>query len=87
MTKSGKELHLSHLKILKEKLSGYGIDPFLFGYPINSSRGGKIDRNVYNDMCQVEIFGKEKLNEFIQECLINGKVGFFNKVKQSRDWN
>ena len=87
MTKSGKKPHLSHLKILKEKLSEYGTDPLLFGYPINLSRGGKIDRNVYNDMCQVEILGKEKLNEFIQECLINGKVGFFNKVKQSRDWN
>ena len=27
-------------------------------------------------MCQVDILGKEKLNEFIQEPLINGKVGF-----------
>ena len=86
MTKSSKEPHLSHLKFLKEKLSGYGIDPFLLGYPVNLSKGGKIDRNVYNDMCQVEILGKEKLNEFFQEYLITGKVGFFNKVKQSQDW-
>ena len=40
-------------------MSGYGIDPFLEGYPINLSRGGKIDRNVYNGMCQVEILAKE----------------------------
>ena len=53
MTKSGKELYFSDLKSLKEKLSG--IDPFTLGYPINLSRGEKIDRNVYNDMCQVEI--------------------------------
>ena len=78
---------MSYLKFLKEKLSGYGIDQFLLDYPINLSRGGKIDRSVYNDMCQAEILGKEKLNEFIQECLINGKVGFFKKVKQSKDWN
>ena len=78
---------MSYLKFLKEKLSGYGIDQFLLDYPINLSRGGKIDRNIYNDMCKAEILGKEKLNEFIQECLINGKVGFFNKVKQSQDWN
>ena len=55
MTKSGKELHFSHLKSLKEKLSGYGIDLFTLGYPINLSRGEKIDKNVYNDTCQVEI--------------------------------
>ena len=50
---------MSHLKFLKGKLSGYGIDPFLEGYPFNLSRGGKIDRNVYNGMCQVEILAKE----------------------------
>ena len=76
-----------HLKSLKEKLSGYGIDPLTLGYPNNLSRGEKIDKNVYNDMCQVEILGKEKLNEFIQERLINRKVGFLNKEKQSEDWN
>ena len=43
---------MSYLKFLKEKLSGYGIDQFLLDYPINLSRGGKIDRNIYNDMCQ-----------------------------------
>ena len=30
---------------------------------------------------------EEKLNEFIQERLINQKVGFLNKEKQSQDWN
>ena len=39
-------------------------------------------------MCQVEILAKEKKkNEFIQQHLINGKVGFLNKEKQSQDWN
>ena len=76
MKKSGKELHLSYLKSLEEKLSGYGIDLFTLGYPINLSRGEKINKNVYNDMCQVEILGKGKLNELIQERLINGKVRF-----------
>ena len=60
LTKSGKELHLSHVKSLKEKLLGYGIDPFTLGYPINLSSGKKIDKNVHNDMCYVEILGKEK---------------------------
>ena len=31
--------------------------------------------------------GKGKLNEFIQGRLINRKVGFLNKEKQSQDWN
>ena len=79
---------MSHLKSLKEKLSGFEIDPFTLGYPINLSRGEKIDKNVYNEMCQVEILGKEKLNEFIQKRLINGKVGFLDTVKKNRqDWN
>ena len=45
-----------HLKSFKEKLSGYGIDPFTLGYPINLSREEKIDKNVCNDMCQVKFF-------------------------------
>ena len=51
---SDKELHLSHLKFLKEKLSGYGIDPFKLGYPINLSIGENIDKSFYNDMCQMK---------------------------------
>ena len=70
---------MSHLKSLKEKLSGYWIYPFTLSYPINLPRGEKIDKNVCNDMYQVEILGKEKLNEFIQQRLMNGKVGFLNK--------
>ena len=59
LTKSGKELHLSHLKSWKEKLSGYGTDVFTLGYEINLLRGEKADKNVYNDMCQVEVLGKK----------------------------
>ena len=70
---------MSHLKSLKEKLLGYGIDPLTLGYPKNLSRGEKIDKNIYNDMCHVEILGKEKLNEFIQERLINKKLDFLIK--------
>ena len=51
---SDKELHLSHLKFLREKLSGYGIDPFKLGYPINLSIEENIDKSFYNDMCQMK---------------------------------
>ena len=61
LTKSGKELHLSYLKCLKENLSGYGINPFILGYPINLTRREKIDKNVYNNMCQVEILRERKI--------------------------
>ena len=81
MTERDKELHLSHLKSLKEKLSGYEIDPFTSVYIINLSRREKIAKIFYNDMCQVEILGKEKLNEFLQERLINGKCGFLDTMK------
>ena len=63
---------------MKEKLSEYGTDQFTVCHPINLSRREKIDKNVYNDMCQAEILGKEKLNVFIKEGLINGKVRFLD---------
>ena len=85
LRKSGKDLNSLHVKSLKEKLSGYGIDPFTLGCPINLSRGKKIDKNVYNDMCQAEIFEKEKLNRFFQERLINGKVGFLYRIKKIKN--
>ena len=50
---------MSHVKSLKEKLSGYGIDPFALGYPINVSSEEKIDKNIFDDMYQVEILGKK----------------------------
>ena len=34
-------------------------------------------------MRQVEILGKEKINEFIQEPLINEKVEFLDTIKKS----
>ena len=72
---------------MKEKLSGYGIDPLTLGYPINLLRGEKIDKNVDNHMRQVEILRKEKMNEFIQGRLINGKVGFLDTIKKRQYQN
>ena len=53
MDKSGKELHWS-LKFLEEKLSEYGTDPITLGYPINLSRGVKIDKISYNDISKLK---------------------------------
>ena len=58
-TKIRLQLHSLYIKFLKKKLSGYGIDPSTLGYPINLSRGEKVDKNIYNDMCQVEILVKK----------------------------
>ena len=71
------------MKSLKEKLSGYGVDPFTLGYPINLARGEKVDNNGYNDMCQIEILGIEKLNGLFQKRLIDGKVGFLDTIKKN----
>ena len=52
------------------------------------SRGKKIDKNVYDGMCgKVEIWGKEKLNGFFQERLINRKFGFFDAIKKKISQN
>ena len=68
---------------MKGKLLGYGTDLFTLSYLINLSRGEKIDKTVDNDMGQVEILGKEKLNEFIQGRLINWQAGFLNTIKKN----
>ena len=68
---------------MKGKLLGYGTDPFTLDYPITLLRGEKIDKTVDNDMGQVEILGKEKLNEFIQGRLINWQAGFLNTIKKN----
>ena len=83
MTKNSKELHSPHVKYCKEKLSGYGIDPFTLGYPIKLSSGEKNGKNIYNNMCKVEILRKEKFYNFIQERLINGKIGVSDPVKKN----
>ena len=61
MTKSGKKLHSSHVKSLEEKSLRLGKDPFTLGYPIRSSSGEIIEKNVYNNMRKVETLGKGKL--------------------------
>ena len=69
-TKIRQELHSLYIKSLKKKISGYGIDQSTLGYPINLSRGEKVDKNVYNDMCQVEILVKKNgvgFSKFFQE--------------------
>ena len=73
-----------HLKSLKEKLSGYGADPFTLVYPINLVKRKKIGNNGYNDMGLIEILGIEKLNGLFQKRLIDGKVGFLDTAQ---DWN
>ena len=35
-------------------------------------------------MCKVEILGKEKVNEFFQERLINWKVVFLDTIKKNK---
>ena len=83
MTKNGKEFHSSQLYYLKEKLLGYGADPLTLGHPINLLKGEKVDKNVDNNMRQLEILGKEKMKEFIQEPLINEKIKFLDTTKKS----
>ena len=83
MTKNGKEFHSSQLYYLKEKLLGYGADPLTLGDPINLLRGEKVDKNVDNDMRQVEILGKEKMNELIQEPLMNKKSNFLIQQRKA----
>ena len=51
-------------------------------------REGKKLIKMFTMICaKLKFKGKEKLNEFMQERLINQKVGFLSKEKQSQDWN
>ena len=79
MTKSGKKLHLLHQKPLKEKLSGYGIDSFTLSYLINSSRGEKLIKNVYNNMRQVKILEQKNWKGFSRHAKLTEKFDFLKK--------
>ena len=36
-------------------------NPFILGYSINLSRAEKLDKNVYNDTCQVEVLTERNI--------------------------
>ena len=68
---------------MTEKLKGYGVDPFSNDYPICLSTEEKIGIDVLKDMNNVEKICKKKMNEFIQDRLIDGKVSFFERIKKT----
>eukprot|EP00795_Rhopilema_esculentum_P001860 gene1860-16355_t len=62
ITPRGKRLHSEHVRNSKNKLRGYGVDPFSTGFPKHISRGNRIDD--VNDMPQApEVGGNLRQSE------------------------
>ena len=69
---------------MKNKLRGYGVDPFSTGFPKHISRGDRIDDSIVNDMLRAAEVGMTQFKAFIEERLVKGKVSFFSPIKKNK---
>ena len=84
VTPRGKPLHAEHVKNLKNKLRGYGVDPFSTGFPKHISLGDIMDDSIVNDMLRAPEVGMPQFKAFIEERLVKGKVSFFSPIKKNK---
>lgn len=73
-TPRGRKLNFAHVRSLKSKLSGYGVDPFSKDCPKHLTRWDKIGHNVVADLLKAADIGKDQFKSFVQERLITGKT-------------
>ena len=83
MTPGGKSHHKKHVDNLKQKLTGYGVDPFSGGAPRNISTGVEIDEDVVNDVLRAPKVGENQFNKFVEDRLVKGTIGFFTPIKRN----
>ena len=83
MTTDGKSLHKKHVDNLKQKLSGYGVDPFSGGAPRNISTGVEIDEDVVNDILRAPKVGENQFNKFVEDRLVKRTIVLFTPIKRN----
>ena len=72
-----KRLHNEHVRSLKNKLRGYGVDPFSTGFPKHISKGIEINTSVAK-------IGMTQFKSFVEERLVKGTVNFFAPIKKNK---
>ena len=79
-----KHLHVEHVKNLKQKLSGYGIDPFSNDAPRHLPTGKIIEATIVSDIIRVAELGLSQYKAFINDRLIKGTVTFYIPTKKNK---
>ena len=84
MTPGRKKIHEKHIDNLKQKLVGYGVNPFSEGEPRIISTGVEIEEGVVNDVLRTPKCGEKQFKQFVEERLVKGTKSFFDRIKQNR---
>ena len=83
ITPRGIKTHVDHVKSLKQKLYGYGIDPFSNECPRHMPTGKIIEAAIVSDMLRAPELGMSQYKAFIADRLIKGKVTFYAPIKKN----
>ena len=73
-----------HIKNLKQKLCGYGTDPFSNDAPRYLPTGKIIESAVVSDIICASELGLSQYKAFINDRLIKGTVKFYNPIKKNK---
>ena len=77
-------MHAEHVRNLKNKLRGYGVDPFSTSFPNQNLRGDRTDDSIVNDMLRAPKVGMTQFKAFIEERLVKGNLSFFSPIKKNK---
>ena len=84
VTPRGRRIHAEHVQNLKEKLRGYGIDPFSKDPPRALSTGKVIDATIVADIGRAFDLGLSQYKAFITDRLVNGTIDFYAPIRKNK---
>ena len=82
VTLYGKNIHHQHVKMLKEQLARYGVNPFSNGLPKFLPTGEEIENTVVRDMLNAAAIGNTHYEAFVKERLSGHEKFFFEPIKR-----
>ena len=78
------KIHVEHVKNLKQKLCGYGIDPFSNDAPRHLPTGKIIEAAIVSDIIRAPELGLSQYKAFINDRFIKGTIKFYNPIKKNK---
>ena len=77
------KIHVEHVKNLKQKLWGYGIEPFSNDAPRHLPTGKIIEAAIVSDIIRAQELGLSQYKAFINDRFIKGTVKFYTPIKKN----
>ena len=81
-TQAGKLVIAKHAESLLQKLRDYNIDLFGRGPAQNRTTGKAMDYRMAKDLLIAPLLGNDRYIQFVEDCLVNGRVGVFDPIKK-----